>query len=255
MHRRQFLASSAVAVGGLVGLSTAAAGTETDWRSDNVDAKEIDHRFDETFLERYRPRFIAETQVARRYKGLFGYKATSPEYDYEYAYYWSRLTHQEGLSFVSKDSKIGDTEPVICAVDPDSGDLEHVIWTNYHHYAAAARADRLHVVEDGDGDGEHPVFEIDPRWHNYYAADERQGDGVTGPYPLRNWLAARDQWLRNDVFANTHDPAVEDPEVMETRESWWADGTPDAFFARFWATFGRGGIGRADHLETDVRLI
>lgn len=256
MRRREFLAGSAATVGGLMlGMQSATANTSADWRSDNVAQKSLTHTYDEDFLKRYRPVFVAERQVVQRYMGLFGYRIQSPQYDYDYAYYWSQLTHQEGLPFVSADSKIGDHEPLICVVDKSSGELERVVWTNYHHYAGRADAENIQVVADETNIPTHPVFEIDPRWHNYYTSSSENWG--RSPFPLRNWLAVRDRWIQNDFYEDTDAGAIEDPEVMDTapagdqREKWWADGTWDARAARIWALIGAGGINRAEHLDVN----
>jgi len=232
--RRAFLATAAGTLTAAVGTQQAGSQSSDYWQSDNVAAKDITIEYDEQFLKRYRPMFVADIDVARNYLGLYGYKATSPEYNVEYAYYWSQLAVQDGLPLVSKDSHLGDHEPVICAVDPGEQTLERCTWANYHHYAAQASARQLNTVADEDPDQPtHPVFRIDSNWHNYYAAGS--DNWTRGDWPLRSWPAVRDEWRANGFYEGTSAAAIEDAQVMdEGRGTWWADGTNDRLFVRAW---------------------
>lgn len=235
MRRREYLAGATTAAAALAASGTAAA----EWSS-NTDAKSITHEYDEAFLQRYRPVFVADIDVIEAYKGLYGYKCTSPEYDYEYAYYWSQLTHQDGLPGVGNaDAHLLDHEPFIAAVDPDDG-LQRAIWSNYHHLAGTAPADELTVVSSDGGAEEWTVMELDPRWHNQYASASENWSRDN--FELQNWLDVRDAWRANGYFDETSDAAIEDPQVMlNGRGHWWAAGQTDVWLAQAWKTLGLGG--------------
>lgn len=241
------MAATATTVGGLTTTRRVAAEhTSGEWAAK---PEHVTLEFDKAFLRKHRPVFVSTRETRQQYKGLYGYKATSDEYDYDYAYYWSQLTHQEGLLFVSKDTHLGDHEPLICCVSKDSGELESVIWTEYHHFAAEQPADALQVVSSATNEKTHPVFEIDTNWHNYY--DVESDDWSLGDFELKNWIDVRDSWRDNGFYEETSAKAIEDPETMQTRDTWWADGTSDKRFALLWRRLGRGGADRADNLRVD----
>ena len=201
--------------------------------------------YDESFLKRHRPVFVASYETRRQYKGLYGYKATSPDYDYDVACYWSQLTHQDGLPFVNKDTHLGDHEPLFCYVNPDTGETEYVAMTVYHHIANDQQArENFHWAAYETDEETHPVIQIVDGWHHYKAVES--SSWAVGNFPLRDFVAVRETWKDNGFYNRTHDRAVDDPMVMRHRSSWWADGTLDGEIARFWHRLGFGGAETAD---------
>jgi len=68
--------------------------------------------------------------------GLYAHRVQYDDSEYQYAYYWHKLTHQQGILF-DADSHLGDHEPTIVRVDSD-GVIDRVTYTFYHHLADSA---------------------------------------------------------------------------------------------------------------------
>jgi len=73
--------------------------------------------------------------------GLYAHRVQYDDSEYQYAYYWHKLTHQQGILF-DADSHLGDHEPTIVRVDSD-GVIDRVTYTFYHHLADSISGARL----------------------------------------------------------------------------------------------------------------
>lgn len=239
ISRRQYLASAGAAVAAAVGLSSraSAAGVPELATPDSVTLS-----YDEERLRKYQPRMITSTENRPRITGLYGYIAEDSERDLTAYAYWLQLTHQSGLPGVSQDSHLGDHEPVYVFVDAD-GVPTSVVYSGYHHYAAAKSLGEDDLVADRAADPTHvDALRITDPYHHYLFDPA----ATSGFVDLDDWLSVRDSWARNDFYAKTENAAVDDPFTMLTRDTWWADGTRDRQFALLWRFVGIGGASAAD---------
>jgi|AntDeeMetageno50_2_1112565.scaffolds.fasta_scaffold00968_4 hypothetical protein len=265
--RRQFLGATAATT---VGLSTLLSGSATA----QVDTAEWEYKpdhvtlsFDQTELEAYQPKFETSRDARRKMVDLYGFKAESSEWDVDVYAYWLRYNFQNSatdslgtlsslLSFGGPDSHFRDHEPSYIFVDPE-GTPDKAVVTGYHHYALDIPFDDALWTEDRlAGTRSHVHLNVVDPWHHYKSvpppADESTATLLESTVDLENWLEARDPWVDNGFYANSHAPAIENPFVMyNDRDTWWADGTVDKQLAPLWITLGLGGARDSDDLRVE----
>jgi len=56
----------------------------------------------EEWLQKYRPAFIADRDTMQQSMGLYAHRVQYDDSEYQYAYYWHKLTHQQGNPVVRR---------------------------------------------------------------------------------------------------------------------------------------------------------
>lgn len=233
--RRAFLASAAATAASAVTLGTVSA-QETAFDPDDVTIE-----WDYDWLQQYRPGFKTTYQTMQRSNGLYAYRATSKEYEYDVACYWHRLTHQDGLPMLSPDSHNYDHEPCYVFVN-DSGNVEEVAYTHFHHFADVLEGEALSnaLLAHETGDTTHVPLEIISPWHHYTVrSDLSEDDLVWVDVEDTEGVSFLDTWTSRGAFESTQDETVFDPAVMRDRSSWWDESTMDYRFASIWYKLGQ----------------
>ncbi len=72
--------------------------------------------FNEDVLLDYAPKLVLSQEARQKWRGLWGWTATSQEYEYDHHVYVALYTHQDGLGTIGQwlsDSHLGDTEWVL----------------------------------------------------------------------------------------------------------------------------------------------
>jgi len=148
--------------------------------------------------------------------------------EYQYAYYWHKLTHQQGILF-DADSHLGDHEPTIVRVDSD-GVIDRVTYTFYHHLADSISGARLTRALRARETAEptHVQLRIVPPWHNYAVVEGTPSQ----PVSFRDVQGDADAshlrtWETQGIFDPTADEAVWSPRTVQDRGSWWDESTTD----------------------------
>lgn len=247
--RRQFLTSGG-ATGGLLfsGWFPFFGGDDTDDDTDDrtpttaerEDQYGVTIDYPEDWLQRYGPAFVADRQTMQQSIGLYGHRVQYDDSEYQYAYYWHKLTHQEGILF-NQDSHLGDHEPTIVRVDTD-GTVDRVTYTFYHHLADTAEGLRLTraLQANETADETHIQLRIVPPWHNYSLVEGTPDNPVTyldveGDADAEHLRT----WETRGVFDATADEAVWDPRTVQDRGSWWDESTTDYRAARLYLQLGQ----------------
>lgn len=234
--RREILGViGSAAIGSAVLSISASAEIDSDAKPDHVSIS-----YDEARLERWQPYLSLTIDASNKLNAMYGYVATSPEWDHDVLAYWARYAVQEGLPFVPSDAHQYDHEPVYLFLDTDAEEpappeaLELVVYTAYHHYSAsfAPESEDLEGSRQSDDETHISLAVVSP-WHHYRRAEE---GGVLPE--LRSWVSARSEWEAYGFYEGTSREAVDSPHSMLDRESWWADGTLDARFASLWLRLG-----------------
>lgn len=206
MNRRDFLRRLAAVGAGSVGLtatiSPAAALARDEYKPEHVSLD-----FDRERLERYRPRLVFEEASRDQLIGLYGWYATSPEYDTDVAVYWASYTHQEGVT--DFDSHYGDHEPLYVFVDSVTGEVQRVVYSAYHWLKGTTATSR-----------EHPQFTVVHPWHHYV---QTTTEGLlVGVDDLHGVF---DSWLANGLEEDLAPGSVVNPWSMRSRSDWWRRGS------------------------------
>lgn len=220
VNRRSLLKAGAVAGAIAIGPTSIASG-EID---SEVKPEHVSITYDETLLEEWQPLFKMSLDAREKHTGTYGYVATSSEWSVDVLAYWSRYAIQEGFRWLPWDSHQYDHEPVYLFLDSDQGTLEEVVYAGYHHYAARVEdgfSDLL--VADRASDPTHISLRVVPEHHHYRLADPGEGHFTT----LRSWIDARSEWESYGFYEGTSRSAVDVPETMRERSSWWEKGTLD----------------------------
>jgi hypothetical protein len=229
--RRQFLTTLGAGAVGSVALSTPATASHPERQPDHVTVA-----YDENWLKTYQPLLAFEGDGLDKLIGLYGLRATSPEYDTDVAVFWADYTNQQG--WIGPDSHYGDTEPCYVFVDSDTGDVVEVRASVYHWLADSGSPPGL-PLED-----KRPRLGVIAPHHQYRAARE---DENTVTVTLRNLVDAYDTWLANGMEQDVAVGAVLNPWLMQSRESWWGEGRLGYNFngalVAFWARVGVGTVG------------
>mgnify|MGYP006296411203 FL=1 len=237
--RRRFLTgatatAAAVAVPGL-----ASAAEPPDWTPSHITAVGDD----ESKLRAYAPYLDIPWSDQQQLVGVYGWYADSEDYDTRAYYYWAKYAKQDSLAdsipllgpLLSADSHFKDHEPVAVFADPDSGAVQRVIYSGYHHFGVELTGDEITLVEDERSYPTHPSLEVAVPHHHYrHQRDETKGVPaftISGS-EFGSFLDKQSQWEQNGVFASSHEPSVRDPWLAADRGTWWAKDTLDYQFAR-----------------------
>lgn len=230
-RRRVLQSIPAVAVGSFALSGSAAA----DHRQSVP--KYVDIRYDQSELERYRPKVIdpPRPNADEQAQQWYGWTVASSNYEYTAHVYFMYYPVQRdgGLA----DHRF-DREPVYVFVDDNLGEVREVVYTAYHWLAEHAQS----PPTVSEGDGEHPTLRIVAPYNHYVLTEE---EGVEH-YPV-NPLGTPDgqpftsdgettfeTWLATGWEDDLEPGVVTDPARMRTRDSWWRDGR-ETFFTRTWA--------------------
>lgn len=210
MHtRRQVVRAAAAGTAGVIGLAGTAAADHPDAQPAHVTIS-----YDQQTLEQYRP--VLEMEPADRdlFQSLYGWTATSPEYDTDVHVYWARYSGQRGVT--SFDSHFGDHEPVAVETDSDTGDVERVRASVYHWSKGETTAASAPL------DGTNPRLVVIHPWHHYSAAPP---DANTQAFDVADLRDEWDSWLDNGLERDVVPGASRNPWVMRQRGHWWRRGS------------------------------
>ncbi len=204
MHRRQFLkATGATALGAGV-LSGTALAAHYDAQPEHVTIS-----FDQSYLEQYRPELVLSADAREKFLGMYGWVATSPEYDTNVCVYWCSYSHQEGW-LGNLDSHYGDHEPLQVEVNSETGDIERVRASVYHWIKGETLASEA-SLKDG-----RPHLEVVDPHHQYTAATS------AGILPeVEDLTAVFQDWLDDGLEDALHPGSSTNPWSMEVRGDWW----------------------------------
>lgn len=233
LRRREFLMGGG-AVAGLASAMRSASAQEGHWRDEA--AEHVTFEFDEEWLKTYRPLLVTRGVSPTDIIGLFGMKASSPEWDVDVAIYSMSYSTQDGaltppLGF---DEHYGDHEWFYCYVD-GAGELVEIAYAAYHWIVGRAEGEEIPIYE-----GTHPKARVDERWHNYYLTEEE------GSFQnLDNFNDSLQSWLENGMGDHLALEAVTNPLTMRSRESWWKDGL-DRMYAKILYSIGASGADLVD---------
>lgn len=263
VSRRRFVATigTAAAAAAVGGTSSASAATDEPEWSHGI-TLEINRSDDLEELRTYQPLFNISADARSKLKGLYGWKATSPEHSTDAYYYWARYTHQEpgAASFLDRavgalasDGHLHDTEPVIVAVDSETGEVEQATVTGYHHYAMDVVDDRYFIQSEHPSLATHVSLGVVDPWHHYTRDATHRVAKVDGFAEFGSFLEKRSEWANDGMYTNSSNKAVDDPwYILEgARDTWWADGTRDARAVKLWRWMGLRGADSADTLRID----
>lgn len=237
--RREFCRRAAgVATAGALGAAAidgAAAANLPQYSPTNVATAD----FPEELLREYQPALASSESARSKLIGIYAWRATPADdspVETEALYYWFKYSHQTGFfsnlirGGVSR-AHLGDIEPVIVFRDPASGDVNRVVCSGYHHFAAERSGDELSLL-----DGTHPRLRLIDPWHHYNFLDDGEDTaGLLGPSAgLNDWLSVRNAWYRDGIYNHTAVSAVDDPYTMLDRDFWWSDGTQEQQLYGLW---------------------
>ena len=241
--RRAFLrgtGAAAVATGG-VAIATGPAAAAHD----TAKPEHVTLSFDETTLERYRPRLVTrhlDVSPSKQYAWL----ATSPEHDTDAYTYWTWYVTQEGLT--DRDSHYLDREPVYVFVDAETDEISEVVYSGYHWLAARTRSPTTDVDD-------HPLFQVAERYHHYY----RTGDDTGELVDLADMDAVFDEWIDNGWEEDLEPGAAQYPWLLASVDSgasrahWWRENSLGfswtAQWMRLWKRLGLRGADEADAVD------
>lgn len=240
--RRQFVAGAAATTLSVIGLSSSTTADE-GWADDG---DEIERSDDLDELRKYQPylRFDGGSPSKNQLIGIYGWKAESPHHDTDAYYYWARYTHQHagvehlGLfdratGVLASDSHLWDHEPSITFVDPDTGEIEEVVYTQGHHSVARIDGDDAPLIADATDDPTHVSLRVIDPWHHYEPDDEESGVDVRNFAEFGSWLEVRDAWELNGFYDGSSREAIDNPWTARDRATWF-EGRRDRLAARLW---------------------
>lgn len=240
--RRQVVTGTAIAVGTVLGSSRSA---QADIWADEGGAWAPEHVThvgdDPDELAKFQPRLVSTPTDRNKMIGMFGWYADSDEYDTRAYSYWLKYTHQDSLvdlipfigGLAAADSHLGDHEPFIAFVDPETDEVEDVLYTGYHHYGVHLESDDANLDAEVLDRPTHTPLEIQAPHHHYQLADE--GEGVLADYTtdMESFLENYDDWRETWLDAeSTNLGAIQDPWKAREIGHWWAEGTWDHRLAR-----------------------
>lgn len=201
--RRAVLAGIATGVAGSVGMVSA---SHPDTQPGHVTIT-----YDQDALHTYRPKLKLEQDDEDALLGLHGWIAKSNEYDYDWYVYFAEYSHQEGAT--SYDSHLSDREPAYVGVDPDTGDVQRLVYSGYHWLAARAQGSAIPM------DDTHPALRVINPWHHYTLSDPDRGR----LYEVKDLNEVFEAWLSNGLEDDLAFRSVTGPATMRERSNWWQD--------------------------------
>ncbi len=223
--------------------------TAQDWSS-KPDSVEI--TFDEQRLRKYQPKLKMSDATGKRFDGLYGYVATSPDQDTDVLCYWSKVKRVAEIDWIDDTklgSGLGDHDPIYVFVDSETGDIQRIVYSTYHLGAAEARPseDELETSEYSD-EPTHPTFTVADRWHHFNYTPDATGHLTE----LKSWPEVRSTWANNNFGPDA--AAVQDPWQLTSTNDWRAN---DGWFSTtdLWLSLGQTlgwfGADEADDLRED----
>lgn len=194
-------------------------------------------------LERYSPLLDLRDVPADNRPSLLGWWIQSPDRDLDVAVYAAEYAVQRGV--ISLTSHSGDHEWIYVFVDSDTGEIDHVSYAAYHWL----RGYVLDPYLDPDTAGDHPVFRVANRYHNYIPLNTTPDTAVRldvdslGNYSSRT--GALYGWLDNGLEQDLAPGAVHNPWLLSSTgplDSWWSDDTSmvNRLMVSVWAQIGFG---------------
>lgn len=219
LTRRDVLRGAGLALAAAAGASMPAA-AQTDYPHWDAQPEHVTLSYDEATLLDYAPRLVLSSEARPKLRGLWGWTATSPEYDSDIHVYVALYTHQDGIGTIGQllsDSHLGDTEWYYVLSDPDSGETQRVIYDAYHWVAGRQSADSITM------DGTHPVASVIDPWH-FYAHGDVDASSATEFDAINDLTAEFGAMLRNGLAESLEPGTVTDPATMRSRDHWWRTG-------------------------------
>lgn len=232
--RREVLAGVGLVSALSAGVRPVSAQETVDWKAEAPD--HVEFAYDKDWLADYRPRLVTRDVSMANVLGLFGMKATSPNWDVEVGIYAMSYATQDGwLAPPISDSHYGDHEWVYCFVK--DGEVVECVYTAYHWIAGKVTGDAIPTDKDG-----RPKLHIIAPWHNYRLTED---SGVL--VDLDDLEAAFQSWLDNGMAEHLYLPCVTRPVLMRTggRNHWWQSGI-DAQYAQLLYKIGFQGADKVD---------
>lgn len=192
--------------------------------------------FERSQLEQYRP-LLDISHLDVQPTALYGWRATSPEYEFDWYVYWAEYVHQAGVS--SYDSHYGDHEPVYVGVK--DGSVERVLYSGYHWLKATAVGDAIPTYETT-----HPALHVINPWHHYALDPDISGSFVE----VRSLADVFQGWLDNGLAESLDPGAAVDPARMRSLPDWWRSTAAgisfNALYVRALLAVGFHGAGKVD---------
>lgn len=250
--RRDVLRGAGLAVASGVGASMPTVAQSSDFAHWDAKPEHVSLAYSEDTLLQYAPKLILEQEAREKFIGLYGWTATSPEYDLNWHVYVAKYSHQEGSvengPFGLSDSHLGDTEWFYVGANPESGKTDRVIYDAYHWLAGKQLASNITL------DGTHPVAKVVSPWHPYRLAniDADQAVAIDSVGDLIEQFSAM---LANDLAESLQPGTVVDPAWMDIggRPHWWRNTVGEFSFDAFYATtLYRLGLAGADSVDSSA---
>jgi hypothetical protein len=201
--------------------------------------------FPTDMMDQYRPALDLSAVDPDDILGLYGWRATSPEYEYDYYVFWVRWSHQEGIAPAGVDSHYLDHEPVLVGVAPDTGTVDYLAYSGYHWLKAQAVGESIPLDED------HPLLYVFSPWHHYRIAPEATGS-LLEVQDLRDGYNA---WIANQLEEDLVPGASYNPAILGPggQSDWWRSNEAgislNALLVRAYLTVGVNNAGRTDLAE------
>ena len=242
MNRRTFCRRVAAVTVASLAIASPASAESADWADDG---DEITRSDDEAELLEYLPYLRYETGSPSREQliGIYGWKAESPDYETDAYYFWARYTHQNAgaehfgpleraAGYLASDAHLFDHEPSITFVDPSTGDVEEVVYTQGHH--SVARETDPPLMEGDNDQPTHVSLRVVDPWHHYDPDEEKRGVDVRNFAEFGSFLKKRDAWRDNGFYENSSAEAIDNPWTARERDTWFEDSFRDWAAAKMW---------------------
>jgi|GEM_PF-331487 hypothetical protein len=244
--RRDVLRGAGLAVAAAGGASVPALAQSDTYPHYDARPEHVTLSYSEETLLAFAPRLAFSQEARAKFRDLYGWTATSPEYDYDIHVYVALYTHQTGLSPFARllsDSHLGDTEWYYVLVDEDTGETQSVIYDAYHWVAGRQDASSITM------DGQHPVAKVVDPWH-FYAHGDTDADSAMAFDEIKDLTKEFGPMLSNGLAESLEPGTVTDPVTMTSRGHWWrstvGEWSKDAALASTMYSIGWVGADSAD---------
>lgn len=239
LSRRQFLTGATATAAAIAVPGLASAATPPDWAPGHI----TNVGDDPAELRKCEPYLDMPWSEQQALIGVYGWYADSEDYDTRAYYYWLKYPRQNSLAdsipfigpLLSLDSHFGDHEPVVVLADSETGAVQRVLYSGYHHFAVDLAGDEITLVQDETDQPTHPSLTVATTHHHYrHQRDETQGvlaHTIAGA-EFGSFLEAQPNWAKNNVFKSSNPAAVYDPWKIKQLGTWWAKDSRDYQFAR-----------------------
>jgi len=251
--RRDVLRGAGLAVAAAGGASVPAMAQTGDYPHWGARPEHVTLTYDEQTLLQHAPRLALSQDARTKLRDLYGWTATSPEYDLDHHVYVALYTHQSGslslFGSMLSDSHLGDTEWVYVLSDPDTGETKRVIYDAYHWVVGRQDASAITM------DGQHPVGRVVDPWH-FYTFSDVDASSATAVDEVRDLTAEFGAMLSNGLAESLEPGTVTDPATMQSRNHWWRTGVTgwsfDAALASTVYSLGWVGADSVDSSAIDI---